>query len=128
VDVFVVEDSAAMRERLIAALEEVSRVRVVGWCEGADEATAAIERLKPRLLVLDLKLAQGSGLYVLEAIKRLADAPLVAVLTNHPDEPYRTRCVELGADYFFDKAAGLDGLLEAVRGSTGNSRPESACA
>jgi DNA-binding NarL/FixJ family response regulator len=127
-DVFLVEDSVAMRERLTEALEEVSRVRVVGWAEGADEATAAIKRLKPRLVVLDLQLAQGSGLYVLAAIKRLADAPLVAVLTNYPDEAYRTRCVELGADYFFDKAAGLDGLLEAVRGSAGNSRPQSACA
>jgi len=118
-DVFVVDDSAAMRQRLTAALEEVPGVHVVGWADGADEATATIRRLRPHLVVLDLKLAQGSGLFVLEAIRRLDPPPTVIVLTNYPHEQYRTRCAELGADFFFDKAAGLDSLLEACRSAAG---------
>jgi DNA-binding NarL/FixJ family response regulator len=117
VDVFVVEDSPAMRQRLCSALEEVPGVHMVGWAGGADEATAAIKRLKPQLVVLDLKLAQGSALSVLEAVKRLDPPPVVAVLTNYPESQYRTRCAGLGADYFFDKAAGLDALLEVCRGT-----------
>jgi len=128
VDVFIVEDSAAVRERLISELEELPDVRVVGWADGADEATAAIKRLKPRFVVLDLRLSQGSGLFVLEAIKRFVATPVVAVLTNYPDEQYRARCAELGADYFFDKAAGVDALFKAVRGLSGNPRREGACA
>ena len=127
-DVFIVEDSAAVRERLISELEELPDVRVVGWADGADEATAAIKRLKPRFVVLDLRLSQGSGLFVLEAIKRFVATPVVAVLTNYPDEQYRARCAELGADYFFDKAAGVDALFKAVRGLSGNPRREGACA
>jgi DNA-binding NarL/FixJ family response regulator len=115
VNVFVVEDSAAMRQRLIAALEEVPGARVVGWAEGADEAMTAITCLRPRLVVLDLRLALGSGLSVLEGIKRIEAPPVVAILTNYPHAPYRARCAELGADYFFDKAAGLDGLMDACR-------------
>ena len=104
-----------MRQRLIAALEEVPGASVVGWAEGADEATATITRLKPRLVVMDLKLAQGSGLFVLEAIKRLDPPPVVVVLTNYPHEQYRTRCTQLGAEHFFDKAAGLDDLMDVCR-------------
>jgi len=114
-DIFVVEDSAAMRQRLIEALEEVPGVRVMGWAETAAEAIAAVKRLRPRLVVLDLRLAEGSGLFVLEAVKRLERSPLVAILTNYPQPQYRTRCAELGADYFFDKAAGMDAVLEACR-------------
>jgi len=113
--VFVVEDSAGFRQRLIAALEEVPGIRVVGWAGGEDEATAAIGRLRPRFVVLDIRLAQGSGLGVLEAAKRLDAPPIVAVLTNYPEPQYRTRCAELGADHFFYKAAGLDGLLDVCR-------------
>ena len=127
-DVFVVEDSGAMRERLIAALEEVRDVRVVGWADGEDEATASIKWLHPHLVVLDLKLAQGSGLFVLEAAKRVIPQPVVAVLTNYPQPQYRARCAELGADHFFDKAAGLDALLKAVRGLVSNPWREGACA
>ena len=127
-DVFVVDDSAAMRQRLTAALEEVPGAHVVGWAEGADEATAAIKRLRPPLVVLDLKLAQGSGLFVLEAIKRLEPPPVVAVLTNYPHAQYRARCAELGADFFFDKAAGLEDLLEVVRRMVDDAQPQGACA
>lgn len=127
-DVFVVEDSAAMRQRLFSALEEVPGVHVVGWAEGADEATDAVKRLRPHLVVLDLKLAQGSGLFVLESIKHFDSPPVVAVLTNYPYSQYRTRCAELGADYFFDKAAGIHDLLDVVRRMVGGAEPQGACA
>ena len=118
-DVFVVEDSAAFRQRLIGAIEEVPGTRVVGWASGEDEAIAAIARLRPRFVVLDIRLAKGSGLGVLSAVKRLDPPPIVAVLTNYPEPQYRARCAELGADYFFYKATGLDSLLEACRGAAG---------
>jgi DNA-binding NarL/FixJ family response regulator len=115
VDVFVVEDSAGFRQRLIGALEEVPGIKTVGWAAGEDEATASIGRLHPRFVVLDIRLAQGSGLGVLAAVKRLDPPPIVAVLTNYPEPQYRARCAELGADHFFYKAAGLDSLLVACR-------------
>lgn len=121
-DVFIVEDSAGFRERLIAALEEVPGIRVVGWAAGEDEATAAIDRLRPRFVVVDIRLAQGSGFGVLEAVKRLDPRPIVAVLTNYPEPQYRTRCAALGADHFFYKAAGLDSLLDVCRRLAG--KPE----
>lgn len=127
-DVFVVEDSAPMRHRVVEALEELPDVRVVGMAEGADEAVPAIKSLKPHFVVLDLKLAQGSGLFVLAAIKHLDPPPVVAVLTNYPHEQYRARCAEMGADFFFDKAAGLEGLLAAARGLGGVPRRAGACA
>jgi two-component system OmpR family response regulator len=119
VDVFVVEDTAVFRQRLIAALEEVTGIHVVGWADGEDEATAAIGRLRPRFVVVDIRLAQGSGLGVLAAVKRLDPRPIVAVLTNYPETQYRARCSELGADCFFYKATGLDSLLEACRRAAG---------
>jgi DNA-binding NarL/FixJ family response regulator len=119
VDVFVVEDSAGFRDRLIAALEEEPGVRVVGWAAGEDEAVVAITRLRPEFVVLDIRLPQGSGLAALEAIKRLDAPPIVAMLTNYPEPQYRARCAELGADHFFYKAAGLDSLLEECRRAAG---------
>jgi len=118
-DVFIIEDAARLRQRLFAALEELPGILVVGWADGEDEATAAIARLRPRFVVLDIRLAQGSGLGVLAVVKRLDPPPIVAVLTNYPEPQYWARCAELGADHFFYKAAGLDSLLEACRGAAG---------
>lgn len=121
-NVFVVEDSAAMRSHLTAALEEVEGVHVVGEADGAYAALFAIDRLRPDLVIVDLRLAEGSGLTVIEEVKRLHPAPMVAVVTNYPHPQYRARCLELGADYFFDKAKGFDALLEVCR--AGGSVPE----
>ena len=104
-----------MRRRLIAALEELPGVRVTGWAGAADDAMEAIWRLGPQFVVLDLQLTRGSGLLVLGALKTLDRPPVIAVLTNHPQVQYRRRCEELGADFFFDKAEGLDGVLDACR-------------
>jgi DNA-binding NarL/FixJ family response regulator len=125
-DVFVVEDSSVMRHRLVAALEEAPGVRVVGVADGMDQSIAEITSLRPRLVVLDLRLAQGNGLFVLHAAKLLEPPPVVAVLTNYPYEQYRTRCAQLGADHFFDKAKGLDGLFEVVHRLAGEPRREGA--
>ena len=127
-DVFVVEDSGPMRHRVVEALEELPGVRVVGVADSADEAIAEIKSLKPHFVVLDLRLALGSGLSVLEAVKQLEPPPVVAVLTNYPFEQYRARCAQLGADFFFDKAAGLDGLLEVARRMVSDAKPQGACA
>jgi DNA-binding NarL/FixJ family response regulator len=121
VDVYVVEDSVVMRKRVVEALEELAGVRVVGWSDREGPAIAAVEELLPDLVVLDLRLAKGSGLTVLEAVKRLVAPPHVAIFTNHANLPYRRRSAELGADYFFDKAEGLDGVLEVCRGGLGLS-------
>lgn len=96
VDVFIVEDFPAIRQRLHSALEAVPGVRVVGRADGADEATAAVARLEPQFVVLDLRLGQGSGLGVLEAVKRLAGAPVVAMVTSDPNDQYCARCAALG--------------------------------
>jgi DNA-binding NarL/FixJ family response regulator len=128
VDVFVVEDSGLMRHRVVEALEELVDVRVVGVAESADEAVREIKSLKPHFVVLDLRLAQGSGLFVLESVKRLEPPPVVAVLTNYPLEQYRARCAQLGADFFFDKAKGLDPLLQVARRMVADAERHGACA
>jgi DNA-binding NarL/FixJ family response regulator len=128
VNAFIVEDSVTMRSRLTAAFEEVPGVRVVGEGDRKDAALFAIERVRPDLVVVDLRLAEGSGLTLIEDLKRLDPAPIVAVLTNYPYVQYRDRCLELGADYFFDKAAGLDALLGIARRMVRDAKRQGACA
>jgi DNA-binding NarL/FixJ family response regulator len=125
VDVVIVENSEAWRERLAEALSELPHVRVVGHARGADDALALIGRARPHFVVLDLHLEQGNGLGVLEQLQRFEPRPLVAVLTNFPYPQYRTRCASLGASYLFAKEEGIDGLLEVCR-STARELAEDA--
>jgi CheY-like chemotaxis protein len=65
--------------------------------------------------ILDIRMPSGSGLQVLETIKQDTTSPVVIVLTAFPYPQYRTKCRELGADYFFDKATELDQVIEVLQ-------------
>jgi len=111
--VFVADDSPMVRERLISLLTELPNVEVVGETGAALEAIDSIRRLKPNAVVLDISMP-GGGMSVLETIKKEEEAPMVIMLTNFSNEPYRRRCLQLGADYFFDKSSEFEKVIQVL--------------
>lgn len=103
-NVFIVEDSSAVRESLHKLLSDIHGVSVIGYA--ADEAGAieGIDRLLPDFVILDLHLQQGTGINVLTNVKRNHARMKVAVLSNYASALYVSACRQSGADYFFDKS------------------------
>jgi len=56
----------------------------------------------------------GSGISVLEEVKRRDDSPTVIMLTNYPYPQYRKKCMDAGADYFFDKSSEFHKVTEVL--------------
>jgi len=111
---YIVEDSPVIREDLIATLEELSSVRVIGTAE--DEATALRWMADPMgrpvdLVIVDIFLKAGSGLGVLRAAQALPRQFRMVVLTNYAAPDMRRKCLELGADRVFDKSTEIDALV-----------------
>jgi len=61
---------------------------------------------------------------VLETIKREQPALKVIMLTNFAQEQYRQRCLQLGADHFFDKTTEFEKVLKVLRAQGGDAQPE----
>ena len=102
--VFLVDDALVIRQRLAKMLATVRGVQVIGEAEEADDAIQSVRRLRPDVVILDLQLLNGTGLDVLMDIKKDQPAPVVIVLTNFPYPMFRQKCLEAGADFFFDKS------------------------
>lgn len=113
--IFIVDDSAVVRERLIEVLSGLPTGQIIGQAVGAAEAVEAIRRMRPDVVILDLHLLEGNGIQVLQQIKKDAPGPIVLVLTNYPYPQYRKQCLETGADYFFDKSLEFDMVHEVIR-------------
>jgi len=110
-DIFLVDDSAPVRERIASALAALAGVRVVGHAEGADEAIRGILELLPQVVLLDLKLAQGGGFDVLRAVRAQAPQIDFYMLSNFATPAYRRTAEQLGARGFFDKTQEFAELL-----------------
>jgi DNA-binding NarL/FixJ family response regulator len=102
--VFIVEDSPLVLERLIALLGALPDTQVVGHAAGAQEAVRAIMAAQPDLVVIDLRLAQGTGFDVLIELHERAPGIELYMLTNSSSVSYRRQAARLGARGFFDKS------------------------
>ena len=116
--VYLVEDSPAILERLEAMLAAVEGTRTVGHASRAAEAIEGILAEHPDMVVLDLKLADGSGFDVLRAVHRAAPGIDVYMLTNFASEPYRRLAERLGARDFFDKTTEFERVRETILSRT----------
>jgi len=117
--VFIVDDSAVVRERLVTMLADLPSVDVIGQAGLAFEAVSAIRRLNPDVVILDISMPGGSGIQVLETLKQQKASPLTIMLTNFTHDQYRQKCFFLGADYFFDKSCEFDKVLDVLRAMPG---------
>lgn len=113
VNTFIVEDSPIILDNLVATLEELAPVKVVGsapdeasavrWLTGAGNACD--------LVIIDIFLKSGSGLGVLRHAAQGALPAKRVVLTNYATPDMRAKCTALGAHRVFDKSNELDELI-----------------
>ncbi len=110
---YLVEDSPLIRESLIAMLEDLAQVEVVGTAE--DESTAVQWLTNPEnyadLVIVDIFLKVGSGLGVLRNARAATINSKTVVLTNYATDDMKHKCLELGADQVFDKSNDIDALI-----------------
>jgi hypothetical protein len=95
--IFIVEDSEAVKERLIESVEDIPHARVVGSADAVNDALEGMRAL--------LKLMRAAGMTRPETI---------IVVTNYPSDDYRTASRECGADHFFDKASEFHKVREVL--------------
>lgn len=112
--VFVVEDSPAIRQRIEALLGEVPGTSVVGHAAGAAEALRDILATRPDLVLLDVQLAEGSGFDVLRELHARAPELKVVMLTNYSSDPYRQIAQRFGARAFFDKTREFERVRDVI--------------
>jgi CheY-like chemotaxis protein len=117
--VLVVEESAALCDRLVERLAETPRVAVIGTARTVMDAVRKIAVLQPDLVITDHEMEDGGGFALLEAIRVLRQleghAPSVVLWTGCLDPRRRALARELGVDVHFEKALELDRLVDYCR-------------
>ena len=111
---YLVEDSPVIRDSLIATLQDLTPVQVVGFAEDEYAATRWLTQAdnEADLVIIDIFLKTGSGLGVLQASPAWFRRRKMVVLSNYATSDMRQRCLALGADRLFDKSTEIDALIE----------------
>lgn len=113
--ILILDDHELVRKGLRALLDQESDVLVVGEAGTCAQALAIAKRLHPRLVLLDMKLPDASGL---EACRQLlAEIPQlrVLVLTSYAEEATVVAAIRGGAHGYLLKDVNPDDLVRAIR-------------
>lgn len=117
-NVVLVEDSPVLRDILVGNLSLIQDIHVVGHATTENEAMDVLQRARPDLAIVDLELAAGSGMGVLQTVQQSPEqygSPTLIVFSNHAHPGIRRRCQVLGASAFFDKAFQMDELFDYIK-------------
>jgi DNA-binding NarL/FixJ family response regulator len=113
--VFIVDDSTLIRERLKTMISEHPQIEISGEAQSARQAIDSIRKIKPDVVILDIRMSEGNGIEVLKNIKKNKWVPKIIILTNYPYPQYRKKCMEAGANFFFDKSTEFQRITEVLK-------------
>ena len=113
VTAYLVEDNPVIRDNLVAALEELVPMRILGSAASEADAVRWMDTPHPHcdVMIVDLFLNTGSGLGVLRALQSRNLSCRPVVLSNYVNPDMRNRCLALGALQVFDKSSDIDELV-----------------
>ncbi|MDZ7832390.1 MAG: response regulator transcription factor [Desulfobacterales bacterium] len=122
--ILIADDSGIIRDRVKAAIHGISATDQIYEASTIEDTLNRLDAVSPDVVILDLRMPDGSGTDVLKTIKAYPDPPVVIVFTSYPYPQYRRKCMDLGADYFFDKSKDfekLSALIEWIHVDAGPS-------
>ena len=113
-----VDDDRPFLQRMSRALEQ--RGFDVVTAESVEEGLAALKRSAPACAVVDMRLADGNGLDVIEALQRAREDARVVVLTGYGNIATAVTAVKLGAIDYLAKPADADEVIAALSRKAGD--------
>ena len=113
--ILLVDDHPITRQGLAAMVGNESDLSVCGEAEDVPSALAAIQALRPDLVVADLSLPGRNGLELLKDIAAQHPNVPTLVLSMHDESLYAERAIRAGARGYLMKSAGGRAVMEAIR-------------
>lgn len=120
----IVEDDDALRDRLAKAMQR--RGFAPRSASSVEEGLAAIDTDLPDFAIVDLRLLDGNGLAVVEALEQKRPGARAIILTAYGDIPTAVAAARIGAIDYIAKPATADEIFDTLLTPAGENTPAPA--
>jgi DNA-binding NarL/FixJ family response regulator len=114
IGVLIVDDDALVRAGLKMMLDGADGISVVGEASDGDEVSAAMDRYRPDLVLMDLRMARVSGITATSRLRARTHPPEVVILTTFDADEDVLRALRAGASGFLLKDAPPAQIIDAI--------------
>ena len=113
--VLLVDDEPLIRTGLRAIIDAEPDMEVAGEADDGMTAMSATRRLRPDVVLMDVRMPKVDGIQATERILASPDAPRIVVITTFENDEYVYEALRAGASGFLLKRSRPDEILDAIR-------------
>lgn len=114
IELMLVDDHEMVRAGLRSLLAGVQQINIVGEAASVAEAVRQAERLRPQVILMDLRLPDGSGIDACRDILSSTPQTRILFLTSYSDDEAILSTVMAGACGYLMKEIGQHALIRAI--------------
>ncbi|MFV9550794.1 response regulator [Algibacter sp. PT7-4] len=114
INVVLADDHVLVRDGIKALLEDQTGIVVIDEASNGKEALDVINKNKPHVLIVDIRMPEMNGIEVVQAIAKLQIGVKTLVLSMHDSEEYVVQAIQAGADGYLLKGASKEEFLKAL--------------
>jgi len=115
VTVLIADDQTLFREGIKDLLEDENGIRVVGEASNGPEVVAMAKKVRPDVILMDIKLPQLDGISATRIIRKECPQTNVIILSSYEDEAHVTEAIQAGANGYLSKMLPASELVNALR-------------
>jgi DNA-binding NarL/FixJ family response regulator len=116
IKVLIVDDQPLLRSALASILDLEPDIQVIGQAESGAKALEVAERIRPDVILMDIRMPNGDGIWATEQLaqKSLGESK-VLILTTFEEDEYIFKSLKAGASGFLSKASDGKEIADAIR-------------
>ncbi|MGA8731172.1 MAG: response regulator transcription factor [Terracidiphilus sp.] len=122
IKVLIVDDHPVVRLGLRTMLESEENISVTGMAGSAKEAMAEVQKLRPDVVLMDLRMPEMEGAAAITELRRIHSNLRILVLTNYEEDEYILRALQAGAMGYLLKNTPQEEIVHAVEMVNENQR------
>lgn len=115
VTVLIADDQTLFREGIKDLLEDEKEIKVVGEAANGPETITLTKKLKPDVILMDIKLPQMDGISATRIIRKECPQTNVLILSSFEDEAHVTEAIQAGANGYLSKMLPASELVNALK-------------
>ncbi len=113
--IFLVDDHPVIRRGLAQMLSQKGQFTIAGEADGVCDALAGLQKNEVDLVIVDITLADGSGLELIKDLHTMRPETKILVASMHHDAMYAQRAIRAGAQGYLCKEQPPDQIIDAVQ-------------
>ncbi len=115
INVLLVDDHDLVRDGIKKILNDISGIKVVGEASSGEEAVKIARKLRPNVVLMDVKMPGIGGFEATRKLVRIDSDIKVLVLTICDNDLFPARLIQAGATGYITKGASTDEMVRAIK-------------